>query len=127
MPLVTITVRKPSTAAFKSGVLGAIHAALVASGVPPKDQFQRVLELDAEDFRYDGAYPALDSQSGDDFMLVEILLSVGRSAKVKRKILADMMAGLAADPGLDPEHVMVVFKEAQWENWAFGGGRLIHA
>jgi phenylpyruvate tautomerase PptA (4-oxalocrotonate tautomerase family) len=127
MPLVTITVSKPKTGAFKSAVLGAIHAALLASGVPEKDRFQRVLELDAEDFRYDDLYPDLASPRSVDFVLVEILLSVGRSAKIKRKILADIMAGLARDPGLDPEHVMVCFKETQWENWAFGGGRLIHA
>ena len=59
-------------------------------------------------------------------MLVEILLSVGRSVKVKRAILAELLAGLAAAPGLDPEHVMVVFKETQWENWSFAGGRLLH-
>jgi phenylpyruvate tautomerase PptA (4-oxalocrotonate tautomerase family) len=28
--------------------------------------------------------------------------------------------------GLDPENVMVVFVETTWENWSFGGGRLIH-
>lgn len=127
MPLVTVTVARPKTAAFKAGVLNAVHAALVASGVPEKDRFHRVLELGAEDFRYDGEYPDLGSPRTDRFVLVEILLSVGRSVKVKRKILADIMAGVAKDPGLDPEHVMVVFKETQWENWAFGGGRQIHA
>lgn len=126
MPLVTLTVRKPKTAAFKSAVLGAVHAALVASGVPEKDRFHRVLELDAEDFRYDGEYPDLASSRTDDFVLIEILLSVGRSVKVKRKILADIVAGVTRDPGLDPEHVMVCFKETLWENWAFGGGRQIH-
>jgi phenylpyruvate tautomerase PptA (4-oxalocrotonate tautomerase family) len=59
-------------------------------------------------------------------VLIEIVLSVGRSVKVKRKILADIMAGLSQDPGLDPEQVMVVFEETQWENLAFGGGRQIH-
>ena len=59
-------------------------------------------------------------------MLIEILLSVGRSVKVKNKILADLMAALAIDPGLNAENVMVVFKETSWENWAFGGGRQIH-
>ena len=127
MPLVTLTVRKPASTAFKSAVLGAVHAALVASGVPEKDRFQRVLALDSDDFRYDGEYPDLASSRGDDFALIEILLSVGRSVKVKRKILADIMAGVARDPGLDPDHVMVVFKETQWENWAFGGVRQIHA
>jgi phenylpyruvate tautomerase PptA (4-oxalocrotonate tautomerase family) len=126
MPLITLTIRKPKTAAFKSAVLGAVHAALVASGVPEKDRFQRVLELDAEDFRYDGEYPDLASPRTGDFVLIEILLSVGRSVKVKRKILADIMSGVSREPGLDPEHVMVCFKETQWENWAFGGGRQIH-
>ena len=126
MPLLTLTVRKPKTPAFKSAVLGAVHAALVASGVPEKDRFQRVLELDADDFRYDGEYPDLASPRTEDFVLIEILLSVGRSVKVKRKILADIMAGVSRDPRLDPEHVMVCFKETQWENWAFGGGRQIH-
>jgi phenylpyruvate tautomerase PptA (4-oxalocrotonate tautomerase family) len=29
--------------------------------------------------------------------------------------------------GLDPENVMVCFKETAWENWVFGGGRLVRA
>jgi phenylpyruvate tautomerase PptA (4-oxalocrotonate tautomerase family) len=33
---------------------------------------------------------------------------------------------LLAESGLNPEHVMVVFKETSWENWAFGGGMVIH-
>lgn len=127
MPLVTLTVRKPKSAAFKSAVLAAVHAALVASGVPQADRFHRVLELDADDFRYDPAYPDLATPRGADFVLVEILLSAGRSVKVKRAILADIVAGLARDPGLDPEQVMVAFKETLWENWSFGGGRQIHA
>jgi len=49
MPLVTLTVTAPKTAAFKSAVLAGVHRALVASGVPEADRFQRVLELSAED------------------------------------------------------------------------------
>ena len=126
MPLITLTVRKPKSKAFKSAILSAVHAALVASGVPEKDLFHRVLALDAEDFRYDDSYPDLTSKRDDDFALIEILLSVGRSVKVKRKILADIMAAVQKDPGANPENVMVVFKETSWENWAFGGGRQIH-
>ena len=125
MPLVTLTVRKPKTNAFKSTVLDAVHAALVSSGVPATDRFQRVLELDAEDFRFDPAYPDLKSKRDDDFVLIEVLWSVGRSVKVKKKLLEELMGSLAR-AGLDTEQVMVVFKETAWENWAFGGGRLIH-
>jgi phenylpyruvate tautomerase PptA (4-oxalocrotonate tautomerase family) len=125
MPLITLTVRKPKTREFKHGVLDAVHAALVSSGVPATDQFQRVIELDADDFRFDPAYPDLTSARNDDFVLIEILWSVGRSVKVKKKLLDELMAGMAK-LGLNTENVMVVFKETSWENWAFGGGRLIH-
>lgn len=125
MPLVTLTVRKPKTSAFKSSVLDAVHAALVASGVPQTDKFQRVLELEPDDFRFDTGYPDVVGARNDDFALVEIVWSVGRSVKVKKALLADLMARLA-QAGLDPENVMVVFKETTWENWSFAGGRLIH-
>jgi phenylpyruvate tautomerase PptA (4-oxalocrotonate tautomerase family) len=125
MPLITLTVRKPKTAEFKSMVLDAVHAALVASGVPATDRFQRVLELSAEDFRFDASYPDLQSPRDADFVLIEVLWSVGRSVKVKKKVLEDILQGLAR-VGLNPENVMVCFKETAWENWSFGGGRLIH-
>ena len=126
MPLVTLTVRKPKTPAFKSAVLGAVHAALVASGVPEKDRFQRVLELDADDFRYDGEYP-------DPRFAADRGFRVDRDPALSRP----QCEGEAQDPrgyhgrrvagsALNPEHVMVCFKETQWENWAFGGGRQIH-
>ena len=126
MPLVTITIRRGKDAAFKSAVLNAVHNALVASGVPQADRFHRVLELSAEDFRYDASYPDLAKPRTDDFVLVEVLLSTGRSVKVKRKIAVDLIDGLRQAPGLEPENVMLVFKETLWENWSFGGGRFIH-
>ena len=131
MPLVTLTVREGKSSEFKSMVLNAVHGALIAAGVPEKDRFQRVLELSADDFRFDPEYPDLTARRTDDFVLIEVLLSVGRSVKVKKKILADILGGLSKGPGkgpgLNPENVMVCFKETSWENWSFGGGRIIHA
>ena len=125
MPLITLTVRKPKNSDFKTKVLDAVHACLVSSGVPATDQFQRVLELDADDFRFDVRYPDLASDRDENFVLIEILWSVGRSVKVKKKLLGELMEQLTA-AGLNPENVMVCFKETSWENWSFGGGRLIH-
>jgi phenylpyruvate tautomerase PptA (4-oxalocrotonate tautomerase family) len=125
MPLVTLTVRKPTSPEFKGKVLDAVHASLVSAGVPDTDKFQRVLELDAADFRFDPAYPDVAGTRTDDFVLIEILWSVGRSVKVKKKLLAELMERLRT-AGLVPENVMVVFKETSWENWSFAGGRLIH-
>ena len=126
MPLVTLTVRRGKDAAFKSAVLNAVHKALVASGVPEADRFHRVLELSADDFRYDASYPDLANPRTDDFVLIEVLLSAGRSVKIKRKIAVDLIDALRQAPGLDPDDVMLVFKETTWENWSFGGGRFIH-
>jgi hypothetical protein len=125
MPLVTLTVRKPKSSAFKTTILNAVHAALISSGVPAADKFQRVIELEAEDFRFDPSYPDTKSERNEDFALVEILWSVGRSVKVKKKLLEELMGTLARG-GIDTENVMVCFKETTWENWAFAGGRLIH-
>jgi len=125
MPLVTITLRKPKSTAFKTIVLEAVHAALVSSGVPSTDKFQRVIELDAADFRFDPGYPDLKSERTENFVLIEILWSVGRSVKVKKKLLEELMATLSSQ-GVNPEDVMVCFKETSWENWSFAGGRLIH-
>jgi phenylpyruvate tautomerase PptA (4-oxalocrotonate tautomerase family) len=125
MPLVTITVQRPKTIDFKSKVLSAIHEALVSVGVPSADRFQRVIELDMDDFRFDPLYPDAATPRNSDFVLVEILWSVGRSVKVKKAFLGKAME-LLAESGLDPENVMVCFKETGWENWAFAGGRQIH-
>lgn len=125
MPLVTLTVSKPKTAEFKTSILNAVHTALVEVGVPPTDKFQRVLELSPEDFRFDAHYPDVQGGRTQDFALIEILLSAGRSVKVKKQFFAKLTSGLL-EAGLDPENVMVVFKETTWENWSFAGGRQIH-
>lgn len=125
MPLVTLTVQRPKSAEFKASVLQAVHVALVAIGVPVADRFQRVLELPPGDFRFDPAYPDVQGNRNEDFVLIEVLLSAGRSVKVKRQFLDALVAELAAS-GHDPENMMLVFKETAWENWSFAGGRQLH-
>jgi phenylpyruvate tautomerase PptA (4-oxalocrotonate tautomerase family) len=127
MPLVTVTTRAGKTPAWKRAVLDGVHGALVASGVPQADRFQRIVELGEDDFVFDARYPDAASARTADFVLIEVLWSVGRSVKVKRKLLSDLTAALRESPGLDPENVMLVFKETQWENWSFAGGRVLHA
>jgi phenylpyruvate tautomerase PptA (4-oxalocrotonate tautomerase family) len=126
MPLVTVTLRKEQhTAERKKGILDAVHTALVNSGVPEDDRFHRVLELDPEHFTYNAYYPGLQQPRTEKFVLIEITLSAGRSVKVKRKILADLMQQLTAI-GVSTHDVMVHFQETAWENWAFANGEQIH-
>ena len=127
MPLVTLTLRGPVAPAVKRAMLDAVHHALVASGVPPADRFQRVIVPAPDDLVVDPRYPDLARDRGDGSVIVEVLWSVGRSVKVKRKVVADIVAGVAHAASIDPDDVMVVFVETAWENWAFAGGRLLHA
>lgn len=127
MPLVTLTLRSPASPTVKRAMLDAIHQALVASGVPPTDRFQRVLVPAPEDLVVDPRYPDLARDRGGGSVIVEVLWSVGRSVKVKRKVVGDIVAGVARAASIEPDDVMVVFVETAWENWAFAGGRLLHA
>jgi phenylpyruvate tautomerase PptA (4-oxalocrotonate tautomerase family) len=126
VPIVTVTLRKAKPPAFKSMLLDAIQAALVETGVNPNDRFHRILELDAENFRYDPTFPDVKTQRTDDFVLVEILLGAGRSVKVKKQIVAGITQRLSAN-GFDVENLMIVFQDVPWENWSPAGGRIPHA
>jgi phenylpyruvate tautomerase PptA (4-oxalocrotonate tautomerase family) len=126
MPIVTLTLRKPKSAEFKARLLDAIHAALVEIGAHPNDRFQRVIELDEQDFQFDPGFPDVRTRRTDDFVLVEILLGVGRSVKLKKQVLAGIVERLSPS-GFDPENLMVVFQDVPWENFSPAGGRVPHA
>jgi len=125
VPVVTITVRRTASRALRAKVLDSIHAALVNAGADPKDRFNRVLELDEADFQYDARFPDVKTARTGEFVLAEILLGAGRSVKIKKKILADIVERLSAH-GLDAENLMVVFQDVPWENWSPAGGRMPH-
>jgi phenylpyruvate tautomerase PptA (4-oxalocrotonate tautomerase family) len=125
MPVVTFTLLKGQPATLKAKLGDAVLRALENSGVPKTDRFQRFLELDKESFIYDRYYPDLADPRTDRFVLIEILFSVGRSVKVKQKILNDMLEYLqAAD--IAPNDIMVSFQETAWENWSFANGQILH-
>ena len=96
MPLVTVTLLAAATPRSSRAMLDGVHAALVASGVPATDRFQRVLELDPERLRLRPALSRPGPSRGDEFVLVEILWSVGRSVKVKRKVAGRHRRGTCA-------------------------------
>ena len=129
MPLVTLTVQDSVAPARRREILDAVHAALVAVGVPEADRFQRVLALPAEAWIFDPHYPEPPGSGAardERFVIVEVLWSVGRSVKVKRQLLQHLTESLAA-VGFDARQMMLVFKETAWENWSFAGGRMLHA
>jgi phenylpyruvate tautomerase PptA (4-oxalocrotonate tautomerase family) len=57
--------------------------------------------------------------------LVTLTVRKPKTTAFKEQVLAALMDHLRA-AGLDSENVMVVFKETNWENWSFAGGRILH-
>jgi phenylpyruvate tautomerase PptA (4-oxalocrotonate tautomerase family) len=51
MPLVNIEIRKGKSKEYKKAILEGVHRALVDSiGIPEHDRFQRIYELDEDNF-----------------------------------------------------------------------------
>jgi phenylpyruvate tautomerase PptA (4-oxalocrotonate tautomerase family) len=125
MPIVTITLLHGMPSARKSALLSAVHNALVSIGVPEADRFQRVIELAEDSFLFDSWYPDCRRSRTTDFVMIEIVWSLGRSVQIKRRLLDSLINGVSAN-GFDPENLMVVFQETMLENWSFAGGRLMN-
>ena len=123
MPLVTITALKGRTAAEKKQIGDVIQAGLGSIGVAAGDRFQRFFDMEESDFIFDRQYPDMNEPRSNDYLLIEITLSVGRSVKVKKQFLDTIIAGLEK-LGIAPKDVSVIFVETLWENWAFTAGKL---
>lgn len=123
MPLVTVTsIEGKRTVDEKRAIGNSVYEALVHNGVLEGDRFQRYIELKPENFIVDPLFPNLSTPRSDDFLLIEILWSVGRSPKVKKAVLQEIVESIHQRIGIDPNDVMIVFIETPWENWAFHAG-----
>lgn len=60
MPVFTITLKSRNTL-DKKRISSAIHAAVVKTGYPANDQFQRFIRLGEDDLYVDPTYPDLES------------------------------------------------------------------
>ena len=121
MPLVIINLRKGRRAAVKRAMADAVHAALVAKlGIPTSDRFQLIREYDGDDFIHADAH--LDLSYSADLVMLEISFIEGRSDEVKKDLLRDLNARLAASAGQRPDDLFVVFHDVGRANVSFGKG-----
>jgi phenylpyruvate tautomerase PptA (4-oxalocrotonate tautomerase family) len=122
MPLVTITLTESFSATKQRAIADGVHDAIVAAGFPATDRFQKILRLPADRLIYDPRYPDLPEPRSEQFVLVELLISTGRSGEFKKELVYSIVANLARNPRVDPRDVMVVILETEQENWAFAAG-----
>lgn len=122
MPLVTITTTDVFSKVQSQAIADGVHAAIVASGFPERDRFQKLLVLDQTHLIYDPTHPDLETPRSDRFVLVEITLSKGRDTAFKKMLVSAVVDRVTEAVGNAPRDVMVVLTEIERENWAFHSG-----
>ena len=121
MPLVTISLLEGKSAQYKRAIADAVHQALVSAiGVPPDDRFQVITEHSRDDLIFDSNY--LGIARSDAFVVVQITLRSGRTNELKKTLYGSVVDGMANQPGLRREDVMIVLIENELADWSFGKG-----
>ena len=122
MPLVTISLSETWSTEDQKLIADGIHEAIAGVGFPEKDRFQKIHRLSQDQFIYDDRHPNLVESRSEQFVLIEITISFGRSVEFKKELLTGIIQNLENKPGISPHDVMVIFIETARENWAFAGG-----
>jgi phenylpyruvate tautomerase PptA (4-oxalocrotonate tautomerase family) len=117
MPLVNIEIRKGKSKEYKKAILEGVHLALVDSmGIPEHDRFQRIYELDEDNFE-------APEDRTDAITIIQITLFPGRSFKAKKKLYRSIVHNLGQDPGINGHDIIIVLLEPLMENWGIQGGK----
>jgi len=115
MPLVRIEIIKGKSAEYKKQLLDSVHSGLEAAlGIPDWDRYQRLHELDSENFERG------DSDS-DNFTMIEITMFPGRTKAQKAAVFEHIVRELERSPGIRPQDVFIVLHEPPDENWGLCG------
>lgn len=116
-PLVKIEIRKGKSVKYKKAVLDGVHEALAqAIKIPEHDRFQRLYELDADNFE---APP----DRTDSVTVIEIVMFKGGPKQAKKRLYQAIVANLAKNPGIKGNDIIIVLHEPTLENWGVRGGK----
>ncbi len=117
MPMVKIYILEGKTLEYKKAVLKGVQNALIdAIGISENDNFQRLHELESENYIY-------PPDRTENTTTIEITLFPGRSNEAKRDLYTKIVQNLAENPGIDGNDVMIVLYEPPMENWGVRGGK----
>jgi phenylpyruvate tautomerase PptA (4-oxalocrotonate tautomerase family) len=122
MPLVTISLSNSWSTENQKLIADGIHQAIVGVGFPQTDRFQKIHRLSKDQLLYDDRHPNLTKSRTEKFILIEIIISFGRSTEFKKDLITRISHNLKNKPGIQSHDVMVLFIETARENWAFANG-----
>ena len=118
MPLVKVEMIKGKNREYKDTVLDIIHNGLIdALGIEDWDRFQRITEIDKEDFE-------TPDDKTDDFMIIELTIFPGRDKEKKRKAIETITDNLSKELGIKKTDVFIILNEPPLENWGLGGRQM---
>jgi phenylpyruvate tautomerase PptA (4-oxalocrotonate tautomerase family) len=121
MPLVRIDLIEGRGEEDIAAIGEAVQRALVETlGVPERDRFQVITEHARGRLVYDSSY--LGVPRTDDFVLVQVTLSRGRTTEQKQAFYARLAELLARNARMRPEDLAVSIVESTREDWSFGNG-----
>ncbi len=121
MPLVRIDVLEGRTPQQLQAIGDGVHRALVETiQIPEADRFQVHTVSPPGRLDFDPGYLGIARTEG--IVVIQIVLSVGRSVEKKKALYAAIARNLNADPKVRPEDVFVNLVEVEKENWSFGLG-----
>lgn len=122
MPLVTIDLLAGRPAEQLDAISDAVQEAMVrALDVPERDRFHVITEHTTRTLRFDRNY--LDIDRDEDFVLISVRLSRGRTTEAKQEFYARLAALLAERAGVRAENLAVSLAENGREDWSFGRGQ----
>jgi phenylpyruvate tautomerase PptA (4-oxalocrotonate tautomerase family) len=121
MPLVRIDLIKGRPEVEVAAIGNAVQRAMMEClDVPKRDHFQVITEHAPGRLIYDPDY--LEVKRTDGIVLVQVLLSSGRSTAQKQAFYARAAELLAREAKVRPEDVTITLVENVRENWSFGNG-----
>lgn len=122
MPLVTIDLLAGRPADQLDAISDAVQEAMVLTlDVPERDRFHVISEHTTRTLRFDRNY--LDIDRDEDFVLISVRLSRGRTTDAKQEFYARLAELLAERAGVRAENLAVSLLENGREDWSFGRGQ----
>ena len=122
MPLITVNLRKGTTADQRRAISDGIHAAMMdVLGVPADDQFHVFNELDETTMIYQPV--AFGRPRNDRMMFIQLYFNE-RTDEVKQALFAAIVANLRERAGVTEDEIALVVVETGRSNW-WASGRVV--
>jgi 4-oxalocrotonate tautomerase len=121
MPLARIDLPAGKPPEYSRAVADVVYDAMIATlSVPKDDRFQVISEHTRDTLLIDPTY--LGIQRSADALILQVVLSEGRTVEIKKAFYKAVADGLHDHVGLRREDIFIVLVEVKRENWSFGNG-----